>query len=238
MLLALLGCDGREAPEAECVAVHAAPIHFGSDEPQLLDLSIEQRSSIGAVLPTPEMVFCTGVVIRSGWVLTAAHCDIGEQLTFRGSSPDAAVIPIIATASHPTLDVMLLELETTRASSELQPIPLWEAAIDGSWIGREVTLAGVGEVETASLGELRFVAEPVVAVGEHEITVDGMGSSGACVGDSGGPILVPANDGSPRVAGILDRGSRSCVDRDVYLRADRLRGWVAEVIGDPGCEAN
>ena len=94
----------------------------------------------------------------------------------------------------------------------------------------EVTLAGLGETEDGSLQGLRFVNEKIVAVGNIEVTVDGIHESGACAGDSGGPLLARGNDGKAGVIGVLDRGSSSCVGRDVYLRVDRLRSWALEVM--------
>jgi hypothetical protein len=63
------------------------------------------------------------------------------------------------------------------------------------------------------------------------VTVDGFGVSGACNGDSGGPLLVRAPDGRLVVAGVLTSGSASCRDEDTYVRVDAVVSWIQETIG-------
>jgi len=233
-----VGClddDGRGDTTDRCAAARVQALYFGSAEPEQLELSVAERAAIGTVASEPSIAICTGQVIERGWVLSAAHCNIDDAPTFRGSAADAETLRTRSVAVHPTLDLMLLELEDSASAQALTPVPLWSGAIDDSWIGREVTLAGVGETETGEFGALRFLVEPVVAVDENDVTVDGMGKSGACSGDSGGPLLVAAQDGSPRVAGVLDRGSRNCLGIDLYTRADRIVEWAAEVTGGIAC---
>jgi len=62
--------------------------------------------------------------------------------------------------------------------------------------------------------------------------VDGYGMTGACEGDSGGPLLTRASDGSLRVAGILTAGAPSCLGQDRYVRLDTLAGWAQSITGD------
>jgi secreted trypsin-like serine protease len=59
--------------------------------------------------------------------------------------------------------------------------------------------------------------------------VDGEGRTGACAGDSGGPLLVADSSGQARVAGVLDRGSADCLGLDLYTRIDALADWIERV---------
>ena len=61
--------------------------------------------------------------------------------------------------------------------------------------------------------------------GTHVI-IDGEGTRGVCNGDSGGPVMVIAEDGTVRVAGTLHYGDPSCVGRDNYTRVDLFRDWI------------
>ena len=109
-------------------------------------------------------------------------------------------------------------------------------AAGGAGVGRlaagdVVELAGYGLTEANTAGNLRFAAEPIVAVAAASITVGGSGETGACAGDSGGPILVRGPDGAPRVAGVLSLGAPSCVGEDRYERLDAIQDWIASTIG-------
>jgi secreted trypsin-like serine protease len=206
------------------------PIYFGTTEPQQLVLGAAERAAIGLVLPVSEDALCTGILLPGGWVLTARHCDTGVALRFETSGVTATSTAVTGIVHHPEHDVMLLEPDAGTPLAAA-PIPLWGDRIDESWVGAPVTLAGVGQTETRSVGALRFAEERVVLVDETEIRVDGAGVSGACIGDSGGPLLVAAADGSARIAGVLDRGARSCVGVDVYTRVDRIHDWVTQITG-------
>jgi hypothetical protein len=143
--------------------------------------------------------------------------------------------------AHPTSDLLLVELAGRREDfcKLLEPIPLAEGS--SPEVGTLVELAGLGLDEDGGHGKRRFAAETVVDLpGDGaEIVVDGLGRTGACTGDSGGPLLVRASDGTVRVAGVLTAGSADCVGRDRYLRVDRADAFFAalpaERCGSQGC---
>lgn len=58
-------------------------------------------------------------------------------------------------------------------------------------------------------------------------------SDGACVGDSGGPLIVEAADRSDRLAGIASFGSGCAVAEPVtvYTRVAAYSAWIAATIG-------
>jgi hypothetical protein len=108
----------------------------------------------------------------------------------------------------------------------------WTSVVDASWLGRDAELAGYGTTETDATGRRLFTSEKIVEVDDTFITVDGQGRSGACTGDSGGPLLVATNAGEPAVAGILSVGSADCRGIDRYVRVDRAWRWLNKHIPD------
>lgn len=63
------------------------------------------------------------------------------------------------------------------------------------------------------------------------MTIDGQGQRGVCFGDSGGPLLVLADDGTVRVAGVLSNGDETCVGRDNFVRLELHLAWIEEQTG-------
>ena len=60
---------------------------------------------------------------------------------------------------------------------------------------------------------------------------------GLCGGDSGGPVMVIADDGTTRLVGDLTGGDPSCVGVDNYTRIDNVRDWIESTTGplpEPG----
>jgi len=132
---------------------------------------------------------------------------------------------------HPDLDAMIIELTPDAGFSTI--LPLSTVGLDADSIGKHARLAGVGRTERGTLGELRFAEEPIIDVRPNEIWVDGNGASGACDGDSGGPLLGFDTEGRLGVLGVLSRGSSDCRGVDVYVRSSALRPWLAQL--SSGC---
>lgn len=199
----------------------------GAVEPDLFALDSWQRSAIVAIYPRHRETICTGVFVTPGVVLSAAHCVDPEALMTLAvgswDSPADAMTPRRAML-HPQLDVAVLWVDpAARAGSGF--IPPYDGSMDEGWLDRSVMLAGVGRTEQGQVGELRFVGEPIVDLLPAAFVVDGEGHRGACGGDSGGPALARDASGRVVVLGLLDTGDPSCLDQDVYTRADALAAW-------------
>jgi trypsin len=81
---------------------------------------------------------------------------------------------------------------------------------------------------------LRQASVPLVActpAGDRVICVGGQPAE-ACIGDSGGPLIVEGADRTDRLAGILSFGSGCAVAEPVavYTRISAYRVWIAETI--------
>jgi hypothetical protein len=138
----------------------------------------------------------------------------------------------------------LLELgqDARNLIPEVEPVPILTEDMSNAWIGRTAEAAGYGQQEDGGFNEREFTAEPIVNLDSDMLTIDGEGVHGVCFGDSGGPVMVIATDGTVRVAGALSGGDSNCVGLDNFTRVDVYRDWIESYTGptnvDPqGCGA-
>ena len=239
-------------PRAQCTLTQAR-IFGGGTTPKLTGLGADQVRAIVSVSVTglglppgsAEAGLCSGVVIAPGAVLTARHCLDRDGDGMADQEAEITVgRPDVATTRrgradevwlHPELDVALLEATWLEEEEDgIAPLPLNAEPLDEAWAGTPVELAGYGLKENPAPATLAFVVEEVARVEPSHVVVNGMGRSGACLGDSGGPLLGRTDDGHVRVLGVLDDGDPTCVGEDYYTRADRLTEWepLSALFGD------
>jgi hypothetical protein len=208
----------------------------GVSDARYLGLSMSQaRAVVHVTLTLPDgarLNRCSGVVIAPGRALTAAHCARGEpafSAELRFGADAAAPSAVVVTEGrevHAELDLMLLHFDANELGSvaveALQPP---NAPLSPNVLGTLVALGGYGLDEAFLDGRRTFAVEQIVALDDEALIVDGAGLSGACVGDSGGPMLGRALDGSVRVYGVLSTGSADCRGEDRFTRLDRALSW-------------
>lgn len=228
--IALLACD-ESVPVPANPACATQGIFGGVEEAAWVRLAPSQYGAIGLVEPSDQdaLEVCTGTVIATDWVLTAEHCNVAEQLRFRSLHGDTQLfvgLQVSEVVTHPDLDLALLHIPDV--GSFTVPIPIAE---DDSFVavGEPVQLAGVGLAENDLLGRLLFAVEPLTDVKPAFLEVNGFGRSGACAGDSGGPILVRDPQGRIVSVGVLSFGESSCLGFDVAVRLAPVVDWIDEV---------
>ncbi len=223
---ALVGCTGGERAPDSCTQVQTSAL-FGADQAWPEGIDAKQAGAIGSVELDGGEVVCSASLVAAGYAITARHCNRPGRLWFRPSGTSTAGRSLVrGTVPHASLDLMLLELEL---SNELHPPVIEMGAIGAGRVGEEVLLAGLGEVEGGERGSLLFVREPIVALTEDHLVVDGKGRTGACGGDSGGPLL-DLNAGELRLLGVLSYGEASCVGKDYYVHVGAFGKWLRSTL--------
>jgi trypsin len=241
---ALAACSSPESASEPCLAATEQRLFNAALDESYLGLAAAELRAIVEVSggDEPDAGLCTGAFVNANWVVTAAHCLVMPEpnVVFR-SENGAAAAEVVERIPHPSRDVALLRVAFDRG---VEPAfaPLQVVGTDGDARtpdlaeGDVVEIAGYGLTETGGSRELRFLVEPVIAIESDSVLVSGHGSSGACGGDSGGPLLVRARDGSVAVAGILTSGSPTCLHEDRYVRLDGLRDWIVLTAGAVGSQ--
>lgn len=199
----------------------AALLNAGNDElTAIVRLGIPDGSQM-----TP--TYCTGTVIGDGVILTAGHCLTTSPIQIDVLTGDvSSTVTVDNLVLHPNRDLALVRYVTPTEWNDVVP-PIPTLTMPAVWtVGTPVQIAGYGDTPPFPRTTANFAVEELIDVSEDTVAVSSFGFSGACGGDSGGPLLTRTEDGLVRVAAVLTGGHVSCRAQDLYLRLDAVLDWL------------
>jgi hypothetical protein len=199
-----------------------------------------------------EQSACTGALVATQWVLTAATCFSADGAPALGKPALATTVTVgridltqaggsvqqaVDLVPHPDRDLILVRLAKAITDPGIKPVRI---ATTPAAQGEKLTKAGFGRTKTEWVpSKLHTSTFTVASTTDTSVNLNGSDTATVCKGDAGSPALRTANGTLELVAVNALSGQGGCLGTDpatvstnaLDTRVDGLGPWIAMATG-------
>jgi hypothetical protein len=224
-----------------CIVDAASEAELGRGQEAIINGVLDEGDPAVVMLRDASSGYCTGTLISSSVVVTAAHCLDAIPATHVGFGVNGESTPVAVREQHkhPLWDGSYYsghDVAVLLLASEVPGVAPVELGLDAgaAQVGDALRIIGYGH-DTAPLNTgfgLKRQAAVSAGVGTDELFIEVKEADGTqtCFGDSGGPAMQVGDDGVERIVGVTSFGFQSCTGGGYFTRLAAWADFLADFV--------